>query len=607
MEDGEMEDGPKKDQAKRKCEKTMCRLPSGINLPLVPLKIVNFCWHGAYASLMPYLTVYMKSLGLNVQETGIIYTILPISEVVAPVVGGAIADKTGKYKAVYMTSLLMCAVFCACFHFIPHIPNSCRPTRVDVACSGSRYIASFSANSSAIYLKDLELELGDCRLRCSKHFIEDYRHFCHDRDACFPELTAGIEHYISLRGSVDSNRSLNVSTIRVVDRVYHHPTCDWDSETKDYQCSMKCVATKVNNVSVSCGPEAKFRYLTVGLCLIVNVGLGFCSALCFSMLDATIFVLVTKHNSYFGRQRLWASLGQAIFSPLTGYVVDLLSEGWGYTDYSIAFHVFIGMIALEALAMCSLNVTAPARPKHFFKNLVRLLSSPKICVFFVAVFFLGTSWGFLESFLFWFLLDLKSPNYLLGLTITVAAVCSAPFLYTSEWFLRKLGHINLMLVAFFFYFVRYFGYSFITDPWWCLLFEVMEASTYHMLWVTIATYSGILAPEGLLATIEGCAGALHFGIGRGAGSFLGGMLIDVVGIRTSFRIVGSASGLIGVSYAVFHYYTSRKERKKPIETRPSVNGNVDHQMQNLGKTEFKSANSSLSKDSTGVKTNACPV
>lgn len=592
-----------KAKAKRKCKRTFDCLWSKVNVPLIPLKIVNFCWHGAYASLIPYLSVYMKNLGLNVRETGFIFTVLPLSEVIAPVVGGAIADKTGKYKAVYMTSLLMCAIFCACFHFIPHISNQCDHKSVEIRCSSSSYAASFSKNCSIESQDHLELEVDQCKFICLEvTSIEDYNfESCRDEDSCPPILTEKTKESFSLVGNVDSRCSLNITSIKTLNRTYTNPSCSWKKESENFQCIMKCLVTKINNTSVPCEPVRQFRYLTVGLCLTLNVGLSFFTALCFSMLDATIFVLVTKHDSYFGRQRLWASMGQAIFSPLTGYIVDHFSQDTEYIDYSIAFHIFTIMIVFEALAMYSLNVTAPARPKNFFKNLRMLLSSPKISVFFVAVFVLGTCWGFLESFLFWFLSDLNSPNYLLGLTLTVASVCSAPFLYKSEWFVGKLGHVNLMIIAFFFYLIRYFGYSFITNPWWSLLFEAMEASTYHLLWVTVATYSGILAPEGLLATVEGCVGGLHFGIGRGAGSLLGGMLIDDVGIRTSFRIVGSMSGLVGLMYAIFYYFTVRKERLKKMEKRSSINANVDNQLQNLKRDSI--SNKSVDKEPINIVQN----
>jgi hypothetical protein len=45
---------------------------------------------------------------------------------------------------------------------------------------------------------------------------------------------------------------------------------------------------------------------------------------------------------------------------------------------------------------------------------MKLLKYPELVVFLLMIFILGTMWGFVESYLFIFLKELKAPNYLLG-------------------------------------------------------------------------------------------------------------------------------------------------------------------------------------------------
>ena len=48
----------------------------------------------------------------------------------------------------------------------------------------------------------------------------------------------------------------------------------------------------------------------------------------------------------------------------------------------------------------------------------------------------------------------------------------------------------------------------------CFPFEALEVLTYQLMWVAAVTYCPILAPRGLLATMTGVAGAVHYSMGR---------------------------------------------------------------------------------------------
>ena len=48
--------------------------------------------------LLPYMTIHMKSLGITVEEIGIIYGVVPFFAILAPSAMGMIADKLGNFK-----------------------------------------------------------------------------------------------------------------------------------------------------------------------------------------------------------------------------------------------------------------------------------------------------------------------------------------------------------------------------------------------------------------------------------------------------------------------------------------------------------------------------
>ena len=69
----------------------------------------------------------------------------------------------------------------------------------------------------------------------------------------------------------------------------------------------------------------------------------------------------------------------------------------------------------------------------------------------------GTFWGYIESYLFWFLEDMGGTKSLMGLTLTISALSGIPALLISDYVFRKIGHPNVQVIGFIFYVFRLFG------------------------------------------------------------------------------------------------------------------------------------------------------
>lgn len=154
----------------------------------------------------------------------------------------------------------------------------------------------------------------------------------------------------------------------------------------------------------------------------------------------------------------------------------------GDPDYSLLFYIADGLSVLVVLLISRLDVDVERMESGNLaagvKRLVRLID---VDVFIFMMLLLGTCWGFLESFLFVFLMELKANSYLLGsnlriheiirphshslsvsgMTVTLGCVIGVPFLYISDLIVRKIGSVNVFVVAFVIYCIRFFGYSLI--------------------------------------------------------------------------------------------------------------------------------------------------
>uniref|UniRef100_A0A182IT32 Major facilitator superfamily associated domain-containing protein n=1 Tax=Anopheles atroparvus TaxID=41427 RepID=A0A182IT32_ANOAO len=277
-----------------------------------------------------------------------------------------------------------------------------------------------------------------------------------------------------------------------------------------------------------------------------------------TIMDPIALTMIEKYGGDFGRERLFSSIGMAIFSPITGVLIDLFSRDLGYTDYSAAFYTYDILLIISSVTVFLMPLGEKLPADNVFKDLINLLKLKHVIIFIWFLFLLGNFWGFIESFLFLYLKELGAPNYLLGITITVGTVSSIPFLYGAGHITKVVGHVNLIVIAFIAHACRLVGYSFIENAWWCFPFEAMEALSCHLMWVAAATYCSLLAPKSLLATLIGVLGMAHFSLGRGSGSFFGGFLIGEVGTREAFRYMGLVAVAGGLAYKFIHAIWLRK-------------------------------------------------
>lgn len=211
-----------------------------------------------------------------------------------------------------------------------------------------------------------------------------------------------------------------------------------------------------------------------------------------TIMDPIALTMIEKFGGDFGRERLFSSIGMAIFSPITGIMIDYSSRGLGYTDYSAAFYTYDVLLVISTMSVLMMPLGEKLPADNVFRDLWNLLKMPHVIAFIIFLFVLGNFWGFIESFLFLYLKELGAPNYLLGelfdrgrewrllmcelrvvtvspcspsplagITITVGTVSSIPFLYGAEKITRIFGHVNLIIIAFFSHAGRLVGYSFI--------------------------------------------------------------------------------------------------------------------------------------------------
>ena len=83
--------------------------------------------------VQPFLSTYARQLGFSSVVVGVIYTILPVSGMLAKPIVGAIADRFRCQKLMFLAAQLLTAAAFLAINFSPEIPKD---QRVHFSCDG---------------------------------------------------------------------------------------------------------------------------------------------------------------------------------------------------------------------------------------------------------------------------------------------------------------------------------------------------------------------------------------------------------------------------------------------------------------------------------------
>ncbi|XP_042874834.1 major facilitator superfamily domain-containing protein 6-like isoform X2 [Penaeus japonicus] len=284
-----------------------------------------------------------------------------------------------------------------------------------------------------------------------------------------------------------------------------------------------------------------------------------------TLFNGAAVAILQKHNGDYGLQRVYGSLGSIVLTPISGVLIDVVSDASGRQDFRPAFFLYFGLKLAGCICILFLKLDFKMPSNQVVKDFRSIIKRPEIVTFFMVMLISGACFGVLDTFLFWLLQDMGAKKSLMGITVSVGTAAGIPVLLVSGQIIQKLGHVNTIILGFAFYVIRMLGYSLITNPWWSLPFEMLECFTVSLMSTAAVTYTADLSTPATIASLQGMYGGLHYGVGRGLGSLLGGFLIGPLGIRTTFRIMAIVCLVTCITYFFVNRSFFRKhqlERKK---------------------------------------------
>ena len=280
----------------------------------------------------------------------------------------------------------------------------------------------------------------------------------------------------------------------------------------------------------------------------------------YTLLDALSIAMTNDFDSiYGGFSKLWALIIPMIaWPPITGQLVDYFSTA-DSPNYAPPIIVFDGLIIITAflvvmMPLSPLNLLSKSISQQIDKKIAPIVPTDesyprqhtkgsafcRLLFLFPFILVLGSEWGLLETFLHPFYVNMKTPKLWIGLTFTATFIAAAPFTFIAKSLINGVGRVNLIILGFIFYSLRFGGISFLLFPKWLLIpFEMMEAFSLPIAWIGITSYCHHLIKRSPNAStyatgtiyqkysphivLQYTLNLIHFAGGRALGAVIGGV------------------------------------------------------------------------------------
>lgn len=255
-----------------------------------------------------------------------------------------------------------------------------------------------------------------------------------------------------------------------------------------------------------------------------------------------------KDTHKFGQQRLWGCIGWGSVSMMTGWLIDWYSGESPIKNYTPGIIVSIVFLLADLLVAFKIDdCQSDVVSKHIFKDLRKVLGDIKVISFLIWVVFFGIFYGSISLYLLWHMEELVTKyhpeKYSSIKTIqgTLFAIkCfggEAPFFFLSGKIIKKVGHLNSIVIGLATLSFRFFLYFIIKDPVWVLPVELLSGLGFALPYSAMTAYACILAPEGLKSTVQGLFSTVFQGVGVGLGSLITGYLFNEIGSSETYLVL----------------------------------------------------------------------
>jgi MFS family permease len=550
---------------------------------LFAVKLFYFAFIGALGVVLPYLSVFLKQLGLSAFQIGVISGIRPFLGFLAAPAWGAVADRYSIRRVLMLVSMLAWLAFFGGLYFVGE-------PRRRAYCPDDMWTAASARAASRVRSRRNDGTTGDGNQQLN---------LTSSTTAPASNSTATSSADWSTVWNPGSSTSTRSDT----------STQPYSSSSADVPSGPSLPSVQSNSTMHGARGAAVDELLREDLywlydptdarrvfvvCLLIICGGELFQAPTTAMSDAaTLQILGRERLDEYGAQRAWGPVGWAASSFLIGVILDSHSSQevvcgvqLKFSDYHQLAYVFIGFFLVSFGAALKINFgtrsaegqkkedesrdsdSTPSgdsqqqqqQQQHNTLAIIKVFANVRNGSWILTTFFVGLCNGIIWGFLFWHLDNLGASRVMLGVDMVVVCIFEFAAFFIVGYVIRRVGHMCVMYIGLVGYVVRFVVYACVTNPWMVVPVETLQGVTFSFIWVSLSQYTAVAVPTVSLATVQGIVHGVYFGLGNGVGHLIGGVAIDAYGAVVTFY----AAAVVTVVWLLI-FVACQKLSKKPVD------------------------------------------
>uniref|UniRef100_A0A8C6TF33 Major facilitator superfamily domain containing 6-like n=1 Tax=Neogobius melanostomus TaxID=47308 RepID=A0A8C6TF33_9GOBI len=487
----------------------------------------NFLISAAKACLLPFLTLYLRHLGLSPTETGLVMGTKHFIALVWSPITGLLSKHYDKRRVLINSCLVASAVVSLVIPFIP-------PADVHkLDCND--HISVISPTQSSMDTRKTEAHLMTySNLKITNPTFASV------------EMPNGSQEVYHLSLSSNGNQSLSiVTTIQAM-------------KEKRSIVGLQNNSNKKSKLSDS--TESSFDFISSLKVMDIQHQLFFLILIIISVFTATVAPLewtaddglyeyldFADASDRYSSSKTWSLIGATFGVGGAGILVSQLScLIAAETPRSVVHFVCFSVIALVTIPVASflpfyLN-RKRTRPNGLVKGLQLVRGSIRALLCAITILLVGMVISAVENFLLWEMQDNGSNELHMGLSLAFGLISQAAFPFCGVKISKFLSSGRLLTLSAAIVAVQSFYFSFLWGPWAVLPAQILNTLSFGGLWWAVQVQCDDIAILGTERSVTRVYNALCLDLGRTLGSIIGGLSVQKFGIAWMFR--GAAVVLI---------------------------------------------------------------
>ncbi|KAK6478189.1 major facilitator superfamily domain-containing protein 6-like protein A isoform X1 [Huso huso] len=263
---------------------------------------------------------------------------------------------------------------------------------------------------------------------------------------------------------------------------------------------------------------------------------------------------------------IWGYLGAACSACGMGLLVSNLDCLLNVHIHrsSVHFYCYAILITLTLLTGTFLPIHVNRKREQANKVLkaLHLISNDgraTLCA--LTAFIVGAVGSTVENYLFWQMQDKGSSEFYMGASIAIKLFAEILLSFFSSKILKTLGQSGTVALGMLCMAVQCLYYSFLWSPWSVLPIQSLNAFSNGALWWALNAYCEDVSTPGMERSVQRVFQALSLGLGAGIGSLAGGFIAS----RFSLEVLYRAAAVVLVIWSVaFLLVQSRIPRQKKV-------------------------------------------